>query len=67
MATRFRRSFKGSPLLECTWITDNLFQLLNQDLHEKFHAFNTPWPSFPKPGGVEGGKWQPPMVDKGLS
>ena len=56
MATRSGRSFRGSTLSECTWITDNLFQQLNQDLYERFHAFNSPGSSFSKPRVVDGDK-----------
>ena len=56
MATRSGRSFGGSTLSECTWITDNLFQPLNQDLYERFHAFNSPGSSFSRPRVVDGDK-----------
>ena len=61
MATRFGRSFRGSTLSECTWITYNLFQKLNQGLYEKFHALNSLRSSFSKLGRVDGDKWQPPL------
>ena len=38
-------------------LTKNRFQQLNQDLYERFHSFNSPRSSFPKPRGVVGGKW----------
>ena len=34
--------WKGRPLSDCTWITDDKFQHLDTDLYEKFHAFNLP-------------------------
>ena len=37
------------------------YQQLNQDLYEKFHAFNSPGSSFSKPRGVDDDKWQPPL------
>ena len=43
------------------WIIDREFQHLNQDLYERFHAFNSPGSSFPKLRGVDGNKWQPPL------
>ena len=58
MATRFIRSFRGKALSNCIWITNKEFQQLNQDLYERFHAFNSPWSSFPKLGGVDGDKWK---------
>ena len=42
-------------------LTKKRFQQLNQDLYERFHAFNSPRSSFPKRGGVDGGKWEPPL------
>ena len=42
-------------------LTKKRFQQLNQDIYEKFHAFNLPRSSFSKPGGVDGDKWQPPF------
>ena len=32
---------------------------MNQDLYERFHVFNSLGSTFPNPGGVDGGKWQP--------
>ena len=46
MAARSGRSFRGKALLDCTWITDREFQQLNQDLYERFHAFNLLGSSF---------------------
>ena len=74
MATRSKRNFRGRALLDCTWIIDREFQELNQDLYERFHAFNSLGLSFPKPGGVDGGIgskaqtliWHS-LDDKGLS
>ena len=49
--------WRGRPLSDCTWVTDNEFQQLNQDLYEKFHAFNSPRTSFSKQEEVDGDKW----------
>ena len=53
--------WKGRPLIHCTWITYGEFQDLNQDLYERFHAFNSSRFSFPKSGRVDRDKWQPPL------
>ena len=53
--------WKGRPLIDCTWITYGEFQDLNQDLYERFHAFNSSRFSFPKSGRVDRDKWQPPL------
>ena len=34
---------------------------LNQDLYERFHAFNSSRSIFPKPRRVDRDKWQPPL------
>ncbi|GFY96391.1 hypothetical protein Acr_11g0006970 [Actinidia rufa] len=50
--------WKGRPLSDWTWITDEEFQRLDHDLYEHFHAFNSPGLRFFKPGKDDGDKWQ---------
>ncbi|KAH7537757.1 hypothetical protein FEM48_Zijuj03G0126800 [Ziziphus jujuba var. spinosa] len=39
---RYLIKWKDRPLSDCTWITDQEFQKLNQDLYDQFHAINSP-------------------------
>ena len=57
---RYLVKWKGRPLSDCTWITDQDFQKLNLDLYEQFHAINSSGPSFSKPGGIDA-KWKQPL------
>ena len=46
--------WKGRPLSDCTWITDDEFQRLDTDFYERFLAFNSPGSSSFKPRRVDG-------------
>ncbi|GFS35265.1 hypothetical protein Acr_00g0038710 [Actinidia rufa] len=52
--------WKGRPLSDCTWITNDEFQRPDTDLYERFHSFNSPGSSSFKPKRVDG-KWQQPI------
>ena len=58
---KFLVKWKGHPLSDCTWITDEEFQTLALDLYDQFHAFNSPGSSFSKPGRNDKGYWQHPL------
>ena len=34
---------------------------LDQDFYETFHVINSSGSSFPKPRGIDGDKWRPPL------
>ena len=52
--------WKNRPLSDCTWITDQDFQKLNQDLYERFHAINLLGSSFLKSREIDA-KWNHPL------
>lgn len=53
--------WKGCPLNECTWITKQEFQYLDQDLYERYHGFNLSMTTFFNPRIIDRDKWQQPI------
>ena len=49
--------WKGHPLIDCTWITDEELLALDHDLYDKIHAFNLSGSSSFKSGRDDGGPW----------
>ena len=49
--------WKGHPLLNCTWITNEELLALDHDLYDKIHAFNLSGSSSFKSGRDDGRPW----------
>lgn len=62
---KFLVKWKGRPLSDCTWITEEDFQHISPSLYDDFHSFNSTGSSFFKPGRDDEARWQhPPKVYK---
>jgi len=46
---KYLMKWKGHPLSDCTWITDEELLALDYDLYDRFHAFNSSGSSSFKP------------------
>ena len=62
---------RGLLKVSCQMETETTFRLhmdyrwgiptLDQDFYERFHVFNSSGSSFPKPRGIDGEEWRPPL------
>ena len=58
---KYLMKWKGHPLSNCTWITDEELIALDYDLYDKFHAFNLSGSSSFKLARDDEGPWQQPL------